>query len=257
MQVCGNLKYDVRAPKKSRAAELIRAATAGRRLIVAGSTVADRRGDKGVWEEALLMRIWPAIWEAVPDAVLVVAPRHPERFGRAWSVLEECGVVHATELVAGKKLQALEESRWQQGQRRRTAGRTTSVLLDTIGDLAAVYRLADVAFVGGSLVARGGHNPLEPAQFGVPVVMGSHFENFRDVVEKMQAADGIRIVQDEEDLQATLIELLQNAATARALGERGRQVFEREQGATARSLAALLPLVGAEASSEAQGVVSA
>ena len=74
------------------------------------------------------------------------------------------------------------------------------VLVDTIGDLAAVYGVADVAFVGGSLVRKGGHNPLEPAQFGVPVVMGSSFENFRDVVTKLQEAGGIRMVSDEVEL---------------------------------------------------------
>ena len=74
------------------------------------------------------------------------------------------------------------------------AGGRQTVLLDTIGDLAAVYGVADVAFVGGSLVERGGHNPLEPAQFGVPVVMGGSYENFREIVGTMRAADGIRMV---------------------------------------------------------------
>ena len=75
-------------------------------------------------------------------------------------------------------------------------------MLDTIGDLAAVYGLASVAFVGGSLVPKGGHNPLEPAQFGVPAVMGPSYENFRDIVAEMQAADAIRIVKDGEELLA-------------------------------------------------------
>src|ERR1039458_1291899 len=117
------------------------------------------------------------------------------------------------------------------------------VLLDTIGDLAAVYGAADVAFVGGSLVPRGGHNPLEPAQFGVPVVMGPSFENFRDIVTKMQEADGIRIVRDKDELETALIELLTDHEAARAMGERGRRVFEEQQGATARAVEALVGLV--------------
>jgi 3-deoxy-D-manno-octulosonic-acid transferase len=117
------------------------------------------------------------------------------------------------------------------------------IVLDTIGDLAAVYGIADVVFVGGSLVDRGGHNPLEPAQFGVPVVIGPSFENFRDIVAKMQAADAIRIVQDMHELEAALIELLTDREAARAMGERGRQVFEAQQGATARAVEALLRLV--------------
>jgi 3-deoxy-D-manno-octulosonic-acid transferase len=117
------------------------------------------------------------------------------------------------------------------------------VLLDTIGDLAAVYGVADVAFVGGSLIERGGHNPLEPAQFGVPVVMGPSYENFREIVGKMIAEDGIRIVQDKDELEAALIGQLTNREEARAMGERGRRVFERQQGATGRAVAALAGMV--------------
>jgi 3-deoxy-D-manno-octulosonic-acid transferase len=117
------------------------------------------------------------------------------------------------------------------------------VVLDTIGDLAAVYGVADVAFVGGSFVERGGHNPLEPAQFGVPVVMGTSYENFRDVVGKMIAEDGIRIVQDKAELETALVELLTNREAARAMGERGRRVFEEQQGATGRAVAALVGMV--------------
>ena len=117
------------------------------------------------------------------------------------------------------------------------------VVLDTIGDLATVYGLADVAFVGGSLVKCGGHNPLEPAQFGVPVVMGPSYENFRDVVGKMIEANGIRIVQDEDELEAALVELLTDREAARAMGERGRAVFEAQSGATGRAVVALVGLV--------------
>ena len=117
------------------------------------------------------------------------------------------------------------------------------VVLDTIGDLAAVYGVADVAFVGGSLVGRGGHNPLEPAQFGVPVIIGSSFENFRDVVTKMQEADAIRIVNDGEELEAAFLDLLTDRESARAVGERGRRVFEEQQGATGRVVEALVGLV--------------
>ena len=130
-------------------------------------------------------------------------------------------------------------------QREGQMGFLDFVLLDTIGDLAAVYGVADVAFVGGSLVARGGHNPLEPAQFGVPVVMGPSYENFRDIVGKMQVVNGIRIVQDEDELKTALIELLTDREAARDdIGERGRlRVFEEQQGATGRAVAALIGLV--------------
>ena len=115
-------------------------------------------------------------------------------------------------------------------------------LLDTIGDLASIYGLATVAFVGGSLVAKGGHNPLEPAQFAVPVVMGPSFENFRDVVESMRKTEAIRIVAPEA-LSATLIAMMHDHQEAHALGERGRAAFEAQAGATAHTVDALVGLL--------------
>jgi len=115
-------------------------------------------------------------------------------------------------------------------------------LLDTIGDLASIYGLATVAFVGGSLVPKGGHNPLEPAQFAVPVVMGPSFENFREVVEGMRADDAVRIVSPEM-VAVTLVAMLRDTENARTMGERGRKVFEAQAGATARTVQALTALL--------------
>jgi 3-deoxy-D-manno-octulosonic-acid transferase len=224
VRVAGNLKYDVRAPKQSRVAELVREAVGDRPLVVAGSTVEAREGG----EESLLMQYWASVLKEIPEAVIVVAPRHPERFVAAYSVMKEYGTVRATELVAG------------------TAGPVAqggNILLDTIGDLAAVYELASVAFVGGSLVRRGGHNPLEAARFGVPVVMGPSYENFRDVVERMRAANGILIVQGREEFETALIDLLKNREKAGAIGERGRAVFDAQAGATGRTVEALMALL--------------
>jgi 3-deoxy-D-manno-octulosonic-acid transferase len=218
------LKYDVRAPKQSRVAELIRETVGDRPLVVAGSTVEGKEGE----EERLLMRYWPSVLKEVPEAVIVVAPRHPERFAAAYSMMKEYGTVRATELLAG------------------TAGpvvRGGNILLDTIGDLAAVYEFASVAFVGGSLVRKGGHNPLEAARFGVPVLMGPSYENFRDVVERMQAANGIALIEKEEVLDHALIRLLKNRETAAAIGECGRAVFDAQAGATARTIQALMALL--------------
>ena len=115
-----------------------------------------------------------------------------------------------------------------------------NILVDTIGDLAAVYELASVAFVGGSLVRKGGHNPLEAARFGVPVVMGQSYENFRDVVERRGAADGIVSVENREEFEAALIDLVRNRQRAEAIGQRGQAVFEAQAGATARTVEALV-----------------
>jgi 3-deoxy-D-manno-octulosonic-acid transferase len=116
------------------------------------------------------------------------------------------------------------------------------VLLDSIGELASIYSLASVAFVGGSLVPAGGHNPLEPAQFGVPVVMGPHYANFRAMTEDLLAHEAIRIAQ-KTDLAQALIELLQDRRSADWMGAQARQVFEAQSGATARCVDALRVLL--------------
>jgi 3-deoxy-D-manno-octulosonic-acid transferase len=227
VEVMGNVKYDARVGAESLVAELIRAAAAGRLVVVAGSTVEG----KPPHEEELVMQALRLVWATMPEVLLVLAPRHPDRFGYAYSLGLEHGVTRATEMLAGKQV---------------PAGGMQTIVLDTIGDLAAVYGVADVAFVGGSLVKSGGHNPLEPARFGVPVVMGSSYENFREIVKGMRAADGIRIVPNQDELGEALRELLRDQEGARAFGERGRRVFEEQQGATGRTVAALLQLLPGE-----------
>ena len=235
VRVGGNLKYDVRAPKESWAAELIAKAANGRPIVVAGSTVGAERFD----EERMVLAAWRFTKETDLKALLVLAPRHPERFETVASQAHEFWSMTMSSMKLGGRCvdpfasDPLGEERPE----------VEVIVLDTIGDLAAVYKLADVAFVGGSLVPRGGHNPLEPAQFGVPVIMGPSFENFRDIVTKMQAADGIRIVQDDVELEKMLTELLTNKDAAQAMGERGRRVFEEQQGATGRAVEAIVAMI--------------
>ncbi len=116
------------------------------------------------------------------------------------------------------------------------------VLLDTIGELASVYSLAAVAFVGGSLFPEGGHNPLEPAQFGVPIVMGPHYVNFRAITEDLRAHDAIRIASKNE-LAGALSGLLSDRNGAEARGERARRVFDAQAGATERAVHAIQELL--------------
>jgi 3-deoxy-D-manno-octulosonic-acid transferase len=228
VRAIGNLKYDVRTAKASRVAELIREVAAGRKIVVAGSTVGAQSLTQPN-EEEIILNAWQDLPQRDSELLLVLAPRHPERFLFVSSIIDTFSAdASKLESLKGPKGFAIEYD---------------VIVLDTIGDLAAVYGVADVAFVGGSLVERGGHNPLEPAQFGVPVVMGSSYENFRDVVGKMIAEDGIRIVQGKDELEAALVELLTDREKARAMGERGRRVFEEQQGATGRAVAALVGLV--------------
>jgi len=234
VRATGNLKYDVRAARESWVAELILKAAAGRPIVVAGSTVGADRVD----EERMVVAAWRGTARVDLNALLVIAPRHPERFE-----MVERSTKYRTFTASCLKVGARSEDAFTESGLGGDGLPVEVIVLDTIGDLAAVYGIADLAFVGGSLVPHGGHNPLEPARFGVPVVMGSSFENFRDIVAKMQVVKGIRIVQDDVELEEVFAELLRNHDAARAMGERGRQVFEEQQGATGRAVAALVGLV--------------
>ncbi len=271
VKVIGNLKYDVRAPKTSLVAELIREMAAGRPIVVAGSTVDG--------EDELIVTAFYNVWGAVPRSLLVIAPRHPERFEKVKDLADDFGAVTAIELLQRDAGAILRQTVTRESDGTSYESNTLVIVLNTIGDLASTYGIADVALVGGSLVKRGGHNPLEPAQFGVPVIMGSSYENFRDVVSKMIAAKAICIVgkgqdlysvpkgkdpygikaaqrigamRDEtddpasrlcRDLEERLIGLLTDREAAKAMGQRGRAVFEAQSGATGRAVQALVALV--------------
>lgn len=217
VKVGGNLKYDVRAAQSIPiVAALQNQMAPGIRVLVCGSTLAG--------EEELLLDAFPR------NAVMVLAPRHPERFAAVANLLERRGVGW------------VRRSTWMEAPSLLTAG--TVVLLDSLGELASVYALAHAAFIGGSLVSAGGHNPLEAAQFGVPIVMGTSYENFRDIVEKLRVNDGIRIVAAEE-LKGALADAL--TGSAKAMGSNARVVYESEAGATDRAVAALMEVLRVEA----------
>jgi 3-deoxy-D-manno-octulosonic-acid transferase len=228
VKVTGNLKYDLRIGNASALTEMLRERLPVRaRVLVCGSTLEG--------EEQVLLNAWQEVLATEPNAVMVLAPRHPDRFAAVAA------------MVAGSGFELTRASEFR--QRPGSVAKGSVFLLDTIGDLASIYGLATVAFVGGSLVPKGGHNPLEPAQFGVPVVMGPSYENFRDIVEGMRASDAIRTVSPEM-AGVMLVAMLQNPATAQALGERGRMVFEEQAGATARTVQALTALLQERAVTE-------
>jgi 3-deoxy-D-manno-octulosonic-acid transferase len=116
------------------------------------------------------------------------------------------------------------------------------LLIDTIGELASLYSLADVAFVGGSLVPRGGHSILEPAQHGVPILVGRHTENFRDIVELFRNNNALRVIT-RDNLSTTLLQLLSNASERQALGRRALETLQSQRGATDFTLEKLRSLL--------------
>jgi 3-deoxy-D-manno-octulosonic-acid transferase len=233
--VAGNLKFDVRVAAEAEVTRLLRPAPV--RLVVAGSTLEG--------EEAALLEAWPRLLESDPNLAMVLAVRHPERFGAVAGLLDRSG------------MRWIRRSAWKTAapdvQHPIRAGEI--LLLDTIGELASVYSLAAVAFVGGSLVPAGGHNPLEPAQFGVPIAMGPHYANFRAITEDLRAHEGLRITRPA-DLAGVLIEILEHPELAREMGARARKVFEQQAGATERCVNAirdiLSPRIAAAVSQSAE-----
>jgi 3-deoxy-D-manno-octulosonic-acid transferase len=218
----GNLKFDVRATDPAAVTVALQAhVPTGIRFVVAGSTLEG--------EEAVLLELWPKLLEQIPQLFLILAPRHPERFPAVEKLLIESG------------LSWEKRSRWIEAPGPIPSGGI--LLLDSIGELASVYSLATVAFVGGSLIPSGGHNPLEPAQFGVPVITGPDYANFRAIVEELKKYDAICITE-AKDLLATVSGLLCDSEKAQAIGARARQVFEQQAGATGRTVTAIRELVG-------------
>ena len=234
VSVSGNLKFDVRVAQESEATRWLKSMSAGLRFVVAGSTLEG--------EESALVQAWPRLVATDPRLVLILAPRHPERFSAVAALLDKAGA-----LWTRRSDWTAEPATQQHTARALRPGEI--VLLDTIGELASVYSLAAVAFVGGSLVPAGGHNPLEPAQFAVPIVMGPHYANFAAITDSLRDHDALRIAA-KEDLASVLIELLGNRAAAGAMGKRAREVFDGQAGATDRSVKAICELLAASSSEE-------
>ncbi|HKH99475.1 MAG TPA: 3-deoxy-D-manno-octulosonic acid transferase [Candidatus Sulfotelmatobacter sp.] len=220
VRVTGNLKFDGSLPGPPPIVESLRRALTAEGagpVLVCGSTVED--------EEPPLLKAFENVRVGHPRAVMILAPRRPERFDEVAILVQQLGIP------------SWRRSRWQ--------GETLAggvLLVDSIGELAAFYALADVAFVGGSLVPRGGHNIIEPAQHGVAIVVGNHTENFRDIVGLFQSRDAVRIVGLAE-LPLTLMHLLADDAERRELGRRAEETIRSQMGATARTLEALKSLL--------------
>ncbi len=230
VQVGGNLKFEVKPPAGSvfvgEFSAALRRDEVGP-LLTAGSTLEG--------EDAMLLACFRDVATRYAGAAMVLAPRHPERFAAAAAMLDASGVPWQR------------RSQWD-GQ---TSLAGSVFLLDTIGELASLYQFADLAFVGGSLVPKGGHNVLEAAQFGAAILVGPHTENFRDIIAIFHRAEALQVVTPES-LSGTMLALLGDEATRTALGQRARDVMRLQQGATERTVAALMELLPAEVSTERQ-----
>ncbi|MBP1605185.1 MAG: waaA [Acidobacteria bacterium] len=189
-------------------------------VVIAASTL---RG-----EETAVLHAFRAVRRSRPEALLVIAPRHPERFAEVVELARQEGyrVARRTELVIDAPLTC------------------DVVVLDTIGELARLYQVATVVFVGGSLVDTGGHNILEPAVFGKPILFGPHMHNFAEVASAFLASGAAVEVASARDLEETLVALVGDPVRRAALGAAARALVEANRGACQRTLgeiAAVLP----------------
>jgi 3-deoxy-D-manno-octulosonic-acid transferase len=224
--VAGNLKFDGRAPRLEEFWVKMREvfhAQSRRPVFVAASTMPG--------EEPLVLEAWNMIRKEYPQALMILAPRHPARFEHVAQLLLERGhsFIQRTALPAG-------------GEGVNANFSSAEVLLlDTIGELAGVFALADAVFVGGSLVPAGGHNLLEPAYWGKPILFGPHMGNFREVAKLfLGAGAAIRVASAPELAHATL-DLLRDAARADTMGLQARKLIEEQAGATKRILDQMEP----------------
>jgi len=232
IRVTGNMKYDaVRVGHCPPRAPALRTWLAGEDglVLVCGSTHAD--------EEATLLQIVAGVRVRLRrDLRMVIAPRHPERARQVREAIEAAGCRSIQWSVCQDELPSLAP--------------TDVVLVDTIGHLETFYATADVAFVGGSLVPRGGQNMLEPAALGRAVMFGPHTSNFRNDVELLLRAGGAEQAASADDLAGRLLDLLRDPARRRELGERAVALIQGNQGATQRTLELVGPLLARRPRSE-------
>jgi 3-deoxy-D-manno-octulosonic-acid transferase len=221
IRVTGNIKYDLPIPTFDE--EELRGRLglpAERAVFVAGST--------GPREEALVLDAFELAREASPLLYLVLAPRHPERADEVERLLRERGLSHRRLTRA----------------RGRPSSEVDVLLVDGVGHLAALYKLGVAAFVGGSLVPGGGHNMLEPAALGVPVLFGPHTDDFAEPAAMLERAGGGQRISDAQALGRAVAALLRDPERRRSMAGKAEKVLAANRGALNRSVELLLSIPG-------------
>jgi 3-deoxy-D-manno-octulosonic-acid transferase len=219
VRVSGNLKFDVRSTTQP-------AWVSGLRAVIGKDSPVIVCGSTAEGEEELLMEAFMTVQQQFPAAVMILAPRHPERFERVAA------------LISSKGLSLQRRSLWTPSQPIHGG----VFLLDSVGELGAVYELSDIAFVGGSLVPTGGHNILEPAQYGTAILVGPHTFNFKEIVSIFEKGGAITVV-NAETLGQKFLALLNKPEERQRLGNLAKELFAKHAGATRRTLEALDPLL--------------
>ena len=218
LAVTGSLKFDISVTPElaARAITLRRQWAPHRKVWIATST------HDG--EEQIILQAHRKLLDTFPDLLLILVPRHPERFADAREMVQKAGMsftLRSTGEIPSNSTQV--------------------VIGDTMGELMLLYGIADLAFVGGSLVERGGHNPLEPAAHAIPVLMGPHTFNFKDICAKLQQDDGLITVTDVSSLVTQVSNLLTDEDYRLWYGRHAVEVLHQNQGALSRLLHLLQP----------------
>ncbi|TPG57313.1 lipid IV(A) 3-deoxy-D-manno-octulosonic acid transferase [Ewingella americana] len=218
LAVTGSLKFDISVtPELAAKAITLRSQWASRRQVWIATSTHDG-------EESLLLEAHKTLLRTFPNLLLILVPRHPERFAVARELTQKAGLTF-TQRSTGAVPSAA----------------TQVVIGDTMGELMLLYGIADIAFVGGSLVERGGHNPLEAAAHAIPVLMGPHTINFKDICAKLAEADGLITVTDTTSLVKEISTLLTDEDYRLYYGRHAVEVLRQNQGALQRLLHLLEP----------------
>jgi 3-deoxy-D-manno-octulosonic-acid transferase len=218
LTVTGSLKFDISVtPELAARAITLRRQWAPRRKVWIATSTHDG-------EESIILDAHRQLLAKFPDLLLILVPRHPERFKDAKELVQKGGFSYT--LRSSGEI---------------PSGSTQVVIGDSMGELMLLYGIADLAFVGGSLVERGGHNPLEPAAHAIPVLMGPHIFNFKDICAKLQQADGMITVTDAASLVNEITTLLTDEDYRMYYGRHAVEVLHQNQGALQRLLQLLQP----------------
>ena len=218
LTVTGSLKFDISVtPQLAAKAITLRRQWAPHRPVWIATSTHDG-------EESAVLDAHQALLRQFPDLLLILVPRHPERFPDAVNLVRQAGLSYTTR---------------SSGEVPSTS--TQVVVGDTMGELMLLYGIADLAFVGGSLVERGGHNPLEPAAHAIPVLMGPHTFNFKDICARLEQASGLITVTDAASLEKEVSSLLADADYRSFYGRHAVEVLYQNQGALQRLLQLLEP----------------
>ena len=214
VEVTGNVKFDYTPDQKPlEIAATLQSLIAGRPVLILGST---REGE----DELILPRL--AQFIAEKKAFAIVAPRKPERFDAVATLMKDVNFVRRS-AISDRQADAM--------------------LLDSVGELSRIYAFATVAFVGGSLVPTGGHNPIEPAAAGVPVCFGPNMTNFREIAAAFLDARAAVEVKSPAELYAFAARMLDDATARREYGDRARKVVEQNRGAAGRTAQRIIELL--------------